>query len=72
MERLQLKIKALRIQMNWSQEYLARELGVSLSTVQRWETKGAKPTLLARRELTRLLRKAGIKDNLDSSRGGAP
>jgi len=40
---------------------LAREIEVSLSTVQRWEARGANPTRLARRELKRLFREAGIK-----------
>ena len=60
MEQLQQKVKALRYKMGWSQEDLAREIGVSLSTVQRWETKGGKPTRLARRELKRLFQKAVI------------
>ena len=46
--------------MDWAQEDLAREIGVSLSTVQRWEGKGAKPTRLARRELARLFEEAEI------------
>ncbi len=60
MERLQEKIKELRRKRGWAQEDLAREIGVSLSTVQRWETKGAKPTRLARREIKRFLQAAGI------------
>jgi len=60
MERFKEKVKELREKMGWAQEDLARELGVSLSTVQRWEKQGAKPTRLARREITRLFREAGI------------
>lgn len=60
LERLQDKLKELRKQRSWSQEDLAREIGVSLSTVQRWEGRGGKPYRLARRELTRLLKKAGL------------
>ena len=60
MEQLQEKLKELRRKKGWSQEDLAQEIGVSLSTVQRWELKGAKPTRLARRELERVFRKAGI------------
>ena len=52
------KIKVLRKIRGWSQEDLAREIGVSLSTVQRWETKGGKPIRLARVELQKFLRKA--------------
>ncbi|MBI2329196.1 MAG: helix-turn-helix transcriptional regulator [Chloroflexi bacterium] len=62
MEKLKEKVKALRKKRGWSQEDLAREIDVSLSTVQRWEGKGANPTRLARRELKKLFRAAGIDD----------
>ena len=55
------KIKALRQKRGWSQEDLAREIYISLSTVQRWERKGSKPNYLARRELTRLFKEAEIE-----------
>ena len=61
MEWLKKKVKALRQKRGWSQEDLARAIGVSLSTVQRWEKKGGKPIYLARRELTRLFKEAGIE-----------
>ena len=54
MEQLRQKVKELRQKKGWAQEDLAREIGVSLSTVQRWEKKGGKPSRLARRELQRL------------------
>ncbi len=60
MEHLSEKVKELRTKNGWAQEDLAREMGVSLSTVQRWERQGAKPTRLARRELARLFKEAGI------------
>ena len=60
MKQLSQKLKELRKKMGWVQEDLAREIGVSLSTVQRWDSKEVNPTRLARRELTRLLKKAGI------------
>ncbi len=60
MEGLREKVKELRVKRGWAQEDLAREMGVSLSTVQRWEKRGAKPTRLARRELARLFNEAGI------------
>ena len=60
MEQFKEKVKALREKRGWSQEDLAREIDVSLSTVQRWERKGANPTRLARRELKKLLQEAGI------------
>ena len=52
MKQLSEKVKELRKRMNWTQEDLAREIGVSLSTVQRWEGKGAKPTRIVRKEKT--------------------
>ena len=60
MQQLQDKIKILRTKMGWSQEDLARHIDVSLSTVQRWEHREAKPMRLARRALDRLFKKAGI------------
>lgn len=57
-------VKALRAKQGWTQEDLAREIGVSLSTVQRWEKKDTKPTRLARRELGKLLRESGVDDRL--------
>ncbi len=61
MKQFKEKVKALRTKRGWSQEDLAREIEVSLSTIQRWEAKGANPTRLARRELKRLFREAGIE-----------
>jgi len=61
MEGLKEKVKALREKRGWSQEDLAREIDVSLSTVQRWEKQGSKLTRLARRELKRLFKEAGIE-----------
>ncbi len=60
MEHLSENVKELRTKNGWAQEDLAREMAVSLSTVQRWERQGAKPTRLARRELARLFKEAGI------------
>ena len=61
MRGIQEKVKELRRKKGWSQEHLARQLGVSLSTVQRWESRGSKPTLLPMRELVMLLKEAGIE-----------
>jgi len=63
MRELREKIRALRERRGWSQEDLARQIDVSLSTVQRWEKRGGKPTRLARRELKKLFEEAGIRDN---------
>ena len=56
------KVRKLRQIKGWAQEDLARQIDVSLSTVQRWELKGAKPIRHARRELARLFKQAGISD----------
>jgi len=60
MQKLQEKLRELRKQKEWTQEDVAREINVSLSTVQRWEKRGGQPTRLARRELKKLFRKVGI------------
>ena len=41
-------IKDIRDQLSLSQEDLARELGVSFATVNRWENNQAKPSKLAK------------------------
>ena len=44
-------VKEVRRQLAISQEDLARELGVSYATVNRWENRQAKPSKLARAQL---------------------
>ena len=44
-------VKEVRRQLALSQEDLARELGVSYATVNRWENRQAKPSRLARVQL---------------------
>ncbi len=61
MEQLREKVRELRQKRDWTQEDLAREIGVSLSTVQRWERQGGKPTHLGRRALKSLFQEAGIE-----------
>ncbi|NQT71175.1 MAG: helix-turn-helix transcriptional regulator [Chloroflexi bacterium] len=60
MDHLKEKVRILRRKVGWTQEDLAREIGVSLSTVQRWERQGGEPTRLARRELQKLFDERGI------------
>ena len=55
MENIAEQLKALRRQRGWSQEDLARELGVSFSTVNRWENGKTKPSRLAGNQIARLL-----------------
>ena len=66
MEQLRRRVRELRKKRGWTQEDMAREIGVSLSTVQRWERQGGEPTCLARRELKRFFKEAGIGE------GGGP
>ncbi len=47
MNQLPEHLKNLRKKRGWSQEELARNLGVSLNTVQRWEMGKNKPSRLA-------------------------
>ena len=61
MKELREKVKELRKRKGWPQEDMAREMGVSLSTIQRWENMGGKPTRLARRELMKIFQEAGIE-----------
>jgi DNA-binding transcriptional regulator YiaG len=49
-----LDVKALRLRLALTQEELARQLGVSLSTVSRWETGRSSPSRLARQRLSEL------------------
>ena len=63
MKQLGERVRALRKKKGWAQEDLARIIGVSLSTVQRWEKKGGEPTRLARKELKKLFQEARIGDN---------
>ena len=45
------KLKKLRQQRGWSQEDLARTLGVSFATVNRWENGKTKPSRLAQEKI---------------------
>ena len=60
MDKIQEKIKNLRNKMGWSQEDLARQIDVSLSSVQRWELYKVKPSKFAQKELTKLFKRAGM------------
>ena len=58
------KVKYLRKIKGWSQEYLARNIGVSLNTVQRWEMERNEPSPLAREKLMALFREVLDGDQL--------
>ncbi len=69
MENIAEQLKALRRQQGWSQEDLARELGVSFSTVNRWENGKAKPSRLAGNQIARLLGENEINSQSVSAPG---
>ena len=60
MKNLSQKVKRLRRKKGWTQEDLAQEIGVSLSTVQRWEKRGGNPIRIITRVLNRLFQEVGI------------
>ncbi len=60
MPTIEQRLRQLRRVMGWSREDLARRVDVSLSSVQRWELYNVKPSRLARKELDRLFKKAGL------------
>ncbi|MFC1896717.1 helix-turn-helix domain-containing protein [Thermodesulfobacteriota bacterium] len=65
-------VKEIRRQLAISQEDLARELGVSYATVNRWENGHAKPSRLARAQLDAFcerMQATGILDLSEVGRG---
>ncbi len=67
MDNLGGRIKQLRSSRGWAQEDLARLIDVSLSTVQRWENKGARPTRLGRKALEKLFQQTERRRNQTTS-----
>jgi transcriptional regulator with XRE-family HTH domain len=55
MDKLADEIKHCRTRKGWTQEHLARNLGVTLNTVQRWESGKTRPSPLAMEKLRGLL-----------------
>lgn len=55
------QVKQLRIKLACSQEELARELGVSFATVNRWENGHREPLPMARRAFEALCQAKGVK-----------
>lgn len=53
------RIKSIRQQLGLSQEELAQKLGVSFTSVNRWENGQTKPSKLARRQIDILCKKNG-------------
>lgn len=50
-----MNIKELREQLGLTEEELAQKLGVSVSTVSRWETGKHRPSRLAKKRLKEIL-----------------
>ena len=50
------KLRHCRERKEWTQEYLARSIGVSLNTVQRWESGKTNPSPLAMEKLQGILK----------------
>ena len=63
-------IKEIRRQLAISQEDLARELGVSYATVNRWENGQARPSKLARAQLDAFCERMKTDGALDLSGSG--
>lgn len=53
-------IRKLRAKLNVSQEELARVLGVSFSSVNRWENERHEPTIIAQEKLKDLCKENNI------------
>jgi transcriptional regulator with XRE-family HTH domain len=64
MEGFSKKIKLLRSAQGWTQEELARNLGVTLNTVQRWEMGKNKPSPLAMEKIQSILKEISDGDQL--------
>ncbi len=58
------KIKHCRASRGWAQEQLARSIGVSLNTVQRWESGKTSPSPLAMEKLQEIFEEVLERDQL--------
>jgi len=61
MKKEPIDIKAIRLELGFTQENLARKLGIALSTVSKWEQGVTSPSRLAREKLEKLIKKGGKK-----------
>lgn len=61
MKKEPIDIRAIRLELGFTQEDLARKLGLSLSTVSKWEQGVTSPSRLAREKLEGLLKRGGKK-----------
>lgn len=58
-------IRSIRLELNLSQEGLARELHVGFGSVNRWENNRSRPNQIARYALMELCRKEKLKPETD-------
>jgi DNA-binding transcriptional regulator YiaG len=63
-------VKEMRRQLALSQEDLARQLGVSYATVNRWENGLSKPSKLAKVQLDTFCKRMTGQGKLNLSEGG--
>ena len=61
MNKERVDVKALRLELKLTQEDLARKLGLTVSTVSKWEQGLFSPSRLAREKIEKLLKKEGKK-----------
>lgn len=61
-------VRDMRSQLEMTQEEFARELGITVSTVNRWENGHSQPSKLARATLDRLAGHHGIFVDLPPAR----
>lgn len=55
------KIKYVRAQLMLTQKELAKELGVSFATVNRWESRGTEPQFLTMKKFEQFCESRSIK-----------
>lgn len=58
------RIKSIRLALEFSQEELAHKLGVSFTSVNRWENGQTKPSKLAKKQIDLLCKKSEKLKNL--------
>ncbi len=61
MRREPIDVKAIRLKLGFTQEDLARKLGITLSTVSKWEQGLFSPSRLAREKIEKLVKKGVTK-----------
>jgi len=65
------RVRAVRQRLGMSQERFAAEIGVSFSTVSRWENAHNEPSALSWRAIQGLARRHGLGENALPSSGPA-